>query len=185
VPFFISLVRLLRRVEDLAIALLLGIISVAVFLGVFFRYLLRDPLIWSEELSLICFAWLIFIGAAICSRQKKHMSIDTFTSLLPSKAIPILDRWTRYLMMLITGILIYFGFRHAIYAYPTQTTALGLSWTYVFLSVPVGSCLILIHLLHEILEPRPDSSSIEASGGTAFSPPSEEKKERIIGGERA
>lgn len=144
----------LRRLENFLVAFLLAVIALAVFFGVFFRYVLKDPLIWSEELSLICFAWLIFIGAAICSREKMHMRIDVFSRLFSLRKQKILDRWTLYLMAILSGVLIYFGLRHALYAFPTKTTALGLSWTYVFLSVPVGASLMLFHFLQELLAGR-------------------------------
>ena len=136
--------------ENLMVIVLGAVISTSVFLGVFYRYVLRDPLIWSGELALICFAWLVFWGASLATRQKAHMSIDALTRYFPPKILKILQPATLGLMILLLGVLIFYGLKHAFSTHTIRTTALQLPWTYVFLSVPTGSAAMLVHVVDDL-----------------------------------
>ena len=149
--FFMLLVRLVSKIEDFLAVVFLAVLSVSVFLGVFYRYVLRNPLIWSDELALICFVWLVFIGAGICARQKAHVGIEMLVERFPGQVARYVRLLTDIVVIIILAMLIYFGIQHALYASGSRTTALGISWTYVFLSIPVGSTLMLIHVLHELI----------------------------------
>lgn len=46
---------------------------VAFCLQVFFRYVLRDPLQWTFEFSLISFIWAVMLGACYCLRDNEHI----------------------------------------------------------------------------------------------------------------
>jgi tripartite ATP-independent transporter DctM subunit len=43
------------------------------FAGVIWRYLLNDPLVWSDELAGVLFLWLVSLGAVIALRRGEHM----------------------------------------------------------------------------------------------------------------
>lgn len=49
--------------------------------GVFMRYVLNDPLTWSDELSVILMLWMTFWAGAFVVPQKEHVSFDLFYSL--------------------------------------------------------------------------------------------------------
>jgi TRAP-type C4-dicarboxylate transport system permease small subunit len=46
---------------------------IAFCLQVFFRYVLRDPLRWTFEFSLISFIWAVMLGACYCLRDNEHV----------------------------------------------------------------------------------------------------------------
>src|SRR5690242_15435721 len=46
---------------------------VVLFAGVVFRYVLHQPLIWSDELASILFLWLAMLGAVVAFRRAEHM----------------------------------------------------------------------------------------------------------------
>src|SRR6516162_2498899 len=55
-------------------AALLVLAEIAIlFAGVMARYVLRQPLIWSDELASILFLWLAMLGAAVAFRRSEHM----------------------------------------------------------------------------------------------------------------
>jgi TRAP-type C4-dicarboxylate transport system permease small subunit len=143
------IVSIVTQVENILVIILGATIACSVFLGVFFRYVLRDPLIWSGELALICFAWLIFLGAGLATKHKAHMSIDALARYFPESVRTVLHQVTLVLVMFLLVILVVFGFKHAFSTHNIKTTALQLPWTYVFLSVPVGSLMMLAYVVED------------------------------------
>jgi gluconokinase len=69
-----------RRVFDIAMALCLLVMAVAVFINVVLRYGFGSGIAACEELSRLLFVWMVFIGAAAGYPAGEHMA---FTSLLP------------------------------------------------------------------------------------------------------
>ena len=146
------IVRVVTGVETVLVIVLGATITVSVFLGVFFRYVIRDPLIWSGELALICFAWFIFLGAGLAAKHKAHMSIDALERYFSESVSTVLRPVTLVLIMFLLVILVYFGFKHASSTYNIKTTALQLPWSYVFLSVPVGSLMMLAYMVEDLAD---------------------------------
>ena len=69
-----------RRGFDIAMALCLLVMAVAVFINVVLRYGFGSGIAACEELSRLLFVWMVFIGAAAGYPAGEHMA---FTSLLP------------------------------------------------------------------------------------------------------
>ncbi|MDR3247298.1 MAG: TRAP transporter small permease [Treponema sp.] len=67
---------LFRGVEIL-IAFFLAVMIVLVFMNVVLRYLFSFGLVWSEEISRLCFIFLVYLGAIIAARENRHLMIDT------------------------------------------------------------------------------------------------------------
>ncbi len=51
--------------------------------GVFWRYVLDNPLAWSDELASMLFLWLISLGAVIALRRGEHMRMTVVVRRLP------------------------------------------------------------------------------------------------------
>ena len=83
-------------VEGTCMALVLAL-AVVVFLQVFNRFVLKAPLAWSEDLAMLLFQWVAFLGAAIGVKRMRHFGIELVVKKLPEKihhklelAIPVL-----------------------------------------------------------------------------------------------
>ncbi|MCG5072076.1 TRAP transporter large permease subunit [Paraburkholderia sp. RG36] len=50
--------------------------------NVIFRYVLKEPLIWGNELSALLFVWLAMLGAVIALRRGQHMRLGIFIARL-------------------------------------------------------------------------------------------------------
>lgn len=78
--------RALARIELGICLLALVAIVVATSLGVFFRYGLNSPLMWSNELGMLALLWLTFIGAALVYREHGHIAVEVLRERLPPRA---------------------------------------------------------------------------------------------------
>lgn len=122
-------------------------LAIAVFVGVVFRYVLRLPLSWTGELANLAFAWLVFLGAAACTAQGAHLSVD----VLPARFKERYGRTAARGVALVTGLtalaLAYLGIVYAVKSRGQVTSILQLSLLSYTLSLPVGMCLGALHAL--------------------------------------
>ena len=62
---------------------LMGLMTVNVLLGVFFRYVVGDALTWTEESSRYLMIWMGFLATALALREGGHVAMDLLLSRLP------------------------------------------------------------------------------------------------------
>lgn len=133
---------LVDRLVDWALAACLGAMTCIVFVSVVFRYVLNSPLAWTEELASLLFAWLTFVGAYIGSRFRSHIAIDTLAIFLPAWARRALACVVDVGVVLLLAVFLWQGVRLTITTWSLQFPAMEISRGYLYLSLPVGACLM-------------------------------------------
>ncbi|WP_281857995.1 TRAP transporter small permease [Litoreibacter halocynthiae] len=76
--------RFIDRLEENALALMLGIMVILTFVNVIRRYVFNASLIWSLELVLMLFAWMILLGISYGIKKNTHLGVDALTNILPT-----------------------------------------------------------------------------------------------------
>lgn len=76
------LARFVHHFEENAIALMLGLMVALTFMNVIRRYVFNASLIWSLEVVLTLFAWLVLFGIAYGFKVTAHLGVDAITNLL-------------------------------------------------------------------------------------------------------
>ncbi len=92
--------RFVHSFEENVLAMTLGLMTVLTFLNVIRRYLFNASLIWSLEVVLTLFAWLVMIGIAYGFKVTAHLGVDAVTNLLSQRS--------RRIMGLISGAICIF-----------------------------------------------------------------------------
>ncbi len=132
-------------VDTLATILLLAM-SVVLALEIFFRYLLNRPLVWSLEVSLFCFVWLMWVGAIGSIREERQIRIDFVEKYAPLPLRRILVPATTILSMAFLVLVIYYG----VYITESQTSAvfdiLPFPRAVQYAAAPIGGTLMLLSL---------------------------------------
>ncbi|MEL6838892.1 MAG: TRAP transporter small permease [Pseudomonadota bacterium] len=77
--------RAVHGFEENVIALLLGLMTLLTFANVVLRYGFNLSIIWSLEVVLVLFAWLVLFGVAYGFKVTAHLGVDAITNLLPPK----------------------------------------------------------------------------------------------------
>jgi TRAP-type C4-dicarboxylate transport system permease small subunit len=115
-----------------------------VFIAAFTRYI-GYPINWSVDMAQCLFAWCTFIAADIALRNNKLMKVDFFVAKLPERYRNKIELLNLIIILAFLLALIGYG------SYLSYTTRFrtfqgipGFSYTWVTLSVPVGSLLMSI-----------------------------------------
>lgn len=133
-------------IEDVLACVALASFSIAVLIGVISRYFLNCPLSWTYEASLIAFAWLLFLGAAICARENGHVLIDL---IMPAHGTPTYkwsEAFAALMAALVSLILAWVSCNYTIGAAPMVTPIFRFSSAIYNAAAPIGFLLITIHM---------------------------------------
>lgn len=82
------------------IGLLIGLMTLLTFANVVLRYGFNLSIIWSQEVTLVLFAWLVLFGVAYGFKVTAHLGVDAITNMLPPGA--------RKVVALIAGVITVF-----------------------------------------------------------------------------
>ena len=137
----------LDRIVGGLLALIMGGMTVLVFSSVVLRYVLNSPVTWSEELASLLFAWLTFVGAYVGFRTHSHIRIDTLTMLLPAGTRSGIRRTVDAGVLLVLGVFIWQGVSLVATTWSLEFPAMEISRGYLYLSLPIGACLMLVAIL--------------------------------------
>jgi len=86
-PWTIAVDHAIGWIADPIAATLIVIEIILLATGVFTRYILKDAIVWGDELAKVLFLWLTMLGAVSAYRRGEHMRLTTFVRRLsPARA---------------------------------------------------------------------------------------------------
>ena len=77
-----KLSRWTNEIEETAIAILLGLMTLITFANVVLRYGFNTGLIWGLEATTFLFAWLVLFGISYAVKVTAHLGVDAVINLL-------------------------------------------------------------------------------------------------------
>lgn len=147
-----------------------GILIVCLILQVFTRLLpkfLGDwaviSLPWTEELSRFSFVWLLMLGASVGMYNQEHFNVTFVVDTVPPALRPPIQFLVYLAELLFVGFLIVHGYRMSEMVWNQIAPAVGVSYAWVYMSVPVGASLMAVHIVGNMVKLYlPPSRSREA-----------------------
>lgn len=127
----------------------------SLLLGVFYRYVLGDSLVWSDEIASLAFTWTVFLFASALVREGGHVRVGLLVEALPPLLSELIERG---IMLLILGfglLMLWTGWNFAVFTSDQVSAALRYPVWLKNAAVPVGGLLISIHALVLLLRPAP------------------------------
>ncbi len=81
-----SLGRWLKRRAENVIVVLIAIMFISFLLQIGFRYLLNRPLGWTDEVTVLCWVWVVLWGAAFILSDEDEIRFDIVYAQVPISA---------------------------------------------------------------------------------------------------
>lgn len=125
---------------------LIAAMAVLVFANVVARYLLDFSVIWVEELTRYMMVWVGFLGSGLVLRLGAHVAVDVLQDVLPAPAARALRAAIVVLLGVTFAAMLWLGIRYAAFAWDQRTAVLDWSTGAVYLAIPIGAALMLVHL---------------------------------------
>lgn len=156
---FLSILKEINRVSSKIIkTFLVACISaqvIIVFLGVFFRYVLSNPLSWTEEFSTYLMIYLTFFGCFIALDEKKLAQINIFIKNIKNYKYQRLLLLFGYLVTTLFMIFFMYYGTKLFFSFTVQkqhSIAMGLPMKVYYVSIPISAALIINRLIISMIE---------------------------------
>jgi TRAP-type C4-dicarboxylate transport system permease small subunit len=111
---------------------------------VFFRFVLNQSLIWSEEVSGWCMVWVVFMGGISLMRRDEHVSIPIFITMLPPTVRAAAVIAGRLATIVAAAFVAWYGARVVVGTFHIVSQTTGINTRYIKLCVPIGAALMAL-----------------------------------------
>jgi tripartite ATP-independent transporter DctM subunit len=154
-PWAAAIDRAIGAVVEPLAAILVVVEVIVLASGVFTRYVMRSPLVWSDELATVLFLWLAMLGAVVAYRRDEHIKLSVLLRRSPPRVRAILET----IASVITAIFVVELMPASIMFFKQEqidlTPAMGIPQSYVVLAIIVSLVLILVLALLRLSEADP------------------------------
>jgi len=138
-----------KNFEELVADTFMLLMCLATFTNVIARYIFNESFQWAEEFSRYSFIWVVFIGAALCTKHKRHIVIDGFVLALPKRLTHLISSFVDLVSIGFMLVLIYYGW--VLCTFATQpTSTLKIPQYLVYAVVPLSAILITIYSVRDL-----------------------------------
>lgn len=142
--------RLSAIPEAICVGLVAGI-PLVLASAVIGRYSGWFHLRWADEVSRAMIIWLAFLGAGVAARRGAHFRIAILESRAEAPWLRAVSTYASHFALAVTGVLLMFLGQRLIGLAGDQTTVvLKIPVRWIYLSMPVGGALLVIHPLHAL-----------------------------------
>jgi tripartite ATP-independent transporter DctM subunit len=145
--FVDSIEAVLGTLVEIPAAILVVAEIVILFAGVVSRYVMHQPLIWSDELASILFLWLAMLGAVVALRRAEHMRMTAIVASARPAMRSYLDTVATCAALAFLLLLVWPAYDYAYEESFITTPALQISNTWRAAALPIGICLMALFAL--------------------------------------
>jgi TRAP-type C4-dicarboxylate transport system permease small subunit len=131
-----------NKIASHATVVLFAIMTLIVWLQIFFRFILGGGIAWSEEIAKFLMVWMALLGSSLLFREGGHIAINFFISKFSFLRYILI--FHAILSAVLFVLLIYYGIDYAVFGLKSISPASGIRRFWPYLSIPVGGGLLLI-----------------------------------------
>jgi TRAP-type transport system small permease protein len=147
VPVFVDKIGHIIEISFGAVSVFIyAAMSAVTLMGVFFRYVMQAPFMWTEEVARYLMLWLGFLGIQLAMRRKVHVSIEVLTTFLPPKII----KFKNVIVNLLIAFFLLIILKES-WLMTNRTIMMGqvlnISMFWAYISLPIGIFLALLQLI--------------------------------------
>jgi len=85
----------------------IAVMTVLVFISVIYRYVLKNPLGWSEEFTLICMMWSVFGAASYAFHQKINVGVTFLVDRFHGNSRHVIEIVINLITIVFFAVLLY------------------------------------------------------------------------------
>ena len=136
--------------------------------GVFSRFVLHRPLVWSDELASILFLWLAMLGAVTALRRGEHMRMTALVARLAPGPRAVLEAVATAACLAFLAMVVWPAFEYAADERAITTPALGISNLWRAAALPIGIVLMAAFAVLRMLRTTTRAEAAKAIGAVAL-----------------
>ena len=124
--------------------LLVAAMTVVVLMQVFARYVLNNPLAWTEELAIFAMIWMTFLVTPIAYRTGGNVAIDVIRDLFKGRGQAFIHLVLNLLVVLLLAILLRHSILYVERGMGSVVASLGIRSGLLYVIMPIGVAGMLL-----------------------------------------
>lgn len=138
------------------------VFTVVILVSIFFRYVLNDSLVWSEQVCRYLYVWMVMLGMPIVYRAKGNVAFDLFYNKFSTRIKQLFHVITDLLIACFSGFLALQGLKYTILKGSTIITGINLPQGYLYVSQTIGGVIMILFVIeHIIFEVKAGDGKVE------------------------
>lgn len=140
-----------KTIDVLAVLLLTGIFVLGLA-QVIWRWIIKDPIVWSEELIQLIYVWICYLGWAIAERKDSHIRITAIHNMLPKKAQKWLQIFCHILCIIFSVLMIWYGIKLVQTGLNRTAISIAVNYGLVYAMGPLMNLTLIVYEIEMIYE---------------------------------
>lgn len=147
--------KVLDRLLETLVMVVVAVLVLDVLLQVFTRFVLNKPSSWTEELAVFMLIWVSLLGAAVALGRGAHLGIDYFVGKLPERVRLATEVFVffcvaafSFLVMVLGGI----DLVRSTLELGQPSPALNVQMGHVYLAVPISGFFLTLYAVIALVE---------------------------------
>jgi C4-dicarboxylate transporter DctQ subunit len=120
-----------RRANDVAVALI-ATMFVSFLLQIVFRYALNRPLGWTEEVTVLCWVWVVLWGASFIVADEEEVRFDILFNAVPPRVRRVFTVVGSVALIVLLALSLPATWRYVVFMRREHSAYLGMRFDYLY-----------------------------------------------------
>jgi TRAP-type C4-dicarboxylate transport system permease small subunit len=134
------------RADDVIVGLLV-LMFVSFLLQIGFRYLLNKPLGWTDEVTVLCWVWVVLWGAAFILSDDDEIRFDVVSSQVPPSVRRAFIVITSTACVLLFAVSLPATWNYVMFMKRERSAYLGMRFDYLYIIYPIFAVAMIVRHL--------------------------------------
>jgi TRAP-type C4-dicarboxylate transport system permease small subunit len=139
--------KILLKLIEKSVSLLLALMFITTIIGVFFRYIINHPIFWTEEFARYTMFYMVMLGSAVAFREGKHPALLFIIQKFPIRFVKVWNFIKDTIIIIILIIIFKEGYFMALDEIIMKSPALRISFFWIYLAFPIGALLMISQII--------------------------------------
>lgn len=140
-----------KAIDWLSVILLSGIFILGIA-QVFWRWILNNPIVWSEELIQLTYVWVCYLGWTLAERADSHIRITAVMNALPKEAQKWLQAFCHVVCIIFSILMVVYGAKLIRAGAKRTAVSIKLNYAFVYLMGPICNIIIIFYEIAGLIE---------------------------------
>ena len=133
------------------VSAMIAVFTVVILVSIFFRYVLNDSLVWSEQVCRYLYVWMVMLGMPVVYREKGNVAFDLLYNKFSPRVKRLFHVTTDLLIACFSGFLALQGLKYTILKGSTIITGINLPQGYLYVSQSIGGVIMILFVIEHII----------------------------------
>ena len=149
-----KLLSVLGNLDIIVACVVLVALIIMTFLGVIFRYALKSPFTWLEEVQMACMVWIVFAAGGAAFRTGNHVAIEMIVDMFPKKVQKVFEWVIAVVVFAVLAYLFYqsLGFIGMFLKSGRATSMIKIPYALVYGIAPVSFVLMVVSYVFSLVK---------------------------------